>query len=430
MFKKKPKVNKPRQRIDALFDAIGATVPSPYLDNGWLYGLRDMARRSQAGWRGELAGYLRGSMRAQRITEAQFDNLMQLLGDCYGEELSIWRGAPAVLTVAASVVATLGCHVIAASDGAVILAMVLPITCGIWWASREPAFDAAFFPPGRRAERWIMTLFAGFVSLVVVWGVAAVMSTMLESRSQRDFASDQKAFMANTKGYALLRKFASTYYDVDVVLGNMEESWSRTTIGQPQASPASMELGPGYCFMSFNPENTLISIPPPAGADKALWIQGVMMHEFGHCLDNKRDMPAFGQHTVQVHALAPRAAQGVTDIPGYVEAERKDSTQLWREAVADTFAVGYWRITADRPTARLLTQGLADFRQNHAGSDPTHSTVCWIKAAWQRSPPKSYSDLFAWADESRSAAQCSIPEPRPPLWDRVKEAVRDRIARW
>ncbi|WP_177194556.1 hypothetical protein [Nitrosospira briensis] len=42
------------------------------------------------------------------------------------------------------------------------------------------------------------------------------------------------------------------------------------------------------------------------------------------------------------------------DLEDYLEAERHCTTGLWREAVADMFAVGYWKLTAPHAAEDLV----------------------------------------------------------------------------
>ena len=87
-----------------------------------------------------------------------------------------------------------------------------------------------------------------------------------------------------------------------------------------------------------------------------------------------KGMPAFGQKTIATRALCPLDANEVKDIQGYLDAETRPSTRLWQEAVADTFAVGYWKLTAPDAAADLV----ATLRRKREGAenDPTHATTC------------------------------------------------------
>jgi hypothetical protein len=85
---------------------------------------------------------------------------------------------------------------------------------------------------------------------------------------------------------------------------------------------------------------------------------------------------------------------------------------LWGEAVADTFAVGYWRITAPAAAAGLI-DSLRRRRAADASTDSTHATMCWIDHAALAPAPASTATLFEWADQLRASAPCELSESKP-----------------
>ncbi|WP_248645724.1 hypothetical protein [Xanthomonas translucens] len=191
----------------------------------------------------------------------------------------------------------------------------------------------------------------------------------------------------------------------------------------PNASVASMALRPGYCQLSMHRANVLRGFEPVGHVDRGRWVQGVMMHEFAHCLDGSRDMPAFGQHIIGTRSLAPMDATNVQDIQGFLDAGTTQATQLWREAVADTFAVGYWKLTAPADAGDLV----ASLRRKRADAhlDTTHATMCWINHAENAALPASTADLFRWADQLRASAPCKLPKPAPKKLTRLQQWVKD-----
>jgi len=75
---------------------------------------------------------------------------------------------------------------------------------------------------------------------------------------------------------------------------------------------------------------------------------------------------------------------------------------LWREALADTFAVGYWRIRYPKE-ASSLEKILIKKRKD---GDKTHRTDCWIKQAAKENSPVSGKELFTWALKIRNTEKC------------------------
>ncbi|MGM7374882.1 hypothetical protein ACOI3T_32610, partial [Acinetobacter baumannii] len=104
----------------------------------------------------------------------------------------------------------------------------------------------------------------------------------------------------------------------------------------------------------------------------------------------------------------PEQAKKVTDIQSYLQIERSDQTQLWREAVSDIFAVGYWKLKTDHDHYKSLVNSLYNYRAERSSDDPEHGTMCFIKAAMNSKIPLSEEKLFEWSDEIRRTAKCRI----------------------
>lgn len=107
-------------------------------------------------------------------------------------------------------------------------------------------------------------------------------------------------------------------------------------------------------------------------------------------------------------SIAPDQANKVTDLQSYLLNERSEQTQLWREAVSDIFAIGYWKIKADHNNYNSLVNSLYNYRAERSSDDPEHGTMCFIKAAMNSKIPLSEEKLFEWSDEIRRTAKCRI----------------------
>lgn len=253
--------------------------------------------------------------------------------------------------------------------------------------------------------------------------IPMIVGLVVQWASIEQFKADRSAFMADPQGFPMLRQLAREQYGVEVVLGDAEQSWASTTVNLPNASVASMALRPGYCHLSLHRSNVLRGFEPVGQVDPALWVQGVMLHEFAHCLDGSRDTPAFGRRAVGARSVAPVDAPGVKDIEGLLEAGARPTTQLWREAVADIMAIGFWKLAAPGAAHDLV----ASLRQKRADAqqDSTHATMCWIDHANRAEPPTSTGTLFAWADHLRSTAPC--PVNKPAQLTRLQRWVKERL---
>ena len=253
-----------------------------------------------------------------------------------------------------------------------------------------------------KRHRWIW-----FLILLIVFAGG---STWVFKRGQQ-INAERASFMADSQGFPWLKELAREQYKIGIVPtetpDNLEFAPAALTYFL-SAPAAEMYISPGYCRLHMLPGKVLDSFNAIGQVDHNIFVQGVMLHEFAHCLDVSRDMPTFDQKVIGTRSLAPTDATKVKDLESYLEAEKTDRTKLWREAVADTFVVGYWKLT-EPEIARDLIATLRRKRAEEADSGPTHATMCWIDQAAGAAKPSSIAALFKWADELRTSAQCELP---------------------
>ncbi len=249
------------------------------------------------------------------------------------------------------------------------------------------------------------SLSASFTLLIAL--IAFIVGNSLKLYSQKQFDDQRQEFLSSATGFKVLKDYAFKNYKTVVELGDINDSWALTTLNIPNASPASMQAASGYCILNLSPQNVLNTAP--SFVDKNLWVQGIMMHEFAHCLDRSRDLPNKNSlNPLSTLSIAPDQANKVTDLQSYLLNERSEQTQLWREAVSDIFAIGYWRIKADHNNYNSLVNSLYNYRAERSSDDPEHGTMCFIKAAMNSKLPLSEEKLFEWSDEIRRTAKCRI----------------------
>lgn len=396
------------ESVNALFDQIYKVAPTR---SDWLAALQQRALNKEVGWKADADSYVNGLADAGAITPESAAACRGSLEQCLGSDPG-WRELLLPMVWIAVVAAMTMLSLAIANDMTLLtLLAVLTAAAGGLWASTRPWLDYRNDPRQHNWERPIVIIACAVFVPVLTYFITFVVGLIIQRVSIEQFNADRAAFLSDPQGFPLLRKLAREQYRVEVVLGNAYKSWASTTVNLPNSSVALMELQPGYCHLSMHRANILRGFDPVGSVDSVLWVQGVMMHEFAHCLDGLRDTPAFGQKIVGTHALAPMDAKKVKDLEGYLEAETHEATQLWREAVADTFAVGYWKLTA--PTAAGdLVASLRHKRANAAPQDVTHATMCWIDYANRADVPVSTVDLFKWADRLRSSAPCEQPKPK------------------
>lgn len=283
------------------------------------------------------------------------------------------------------------------NDGLLLggLWLALAIAAGSW-ALKQPWIVNT----GRPIERRIGIALSVALIPVLTYTVALVSGIVLERLSSERYATARAAFIADPAGFPFIKRFAFEHYGAHVVLSSATSGWNTNTITLPHSIPALMYVGPGYCDLVLNPTNVLKGF---TGRDARPWIKGVMVHELAHCLDVSRDMPSFTGRSIGTRSLAPGEAIKTSTLEKHLEAGSRLPTQIWREALADSFAVGFWRMT--EPAADQL---VADLQTKRAGGDAAHSTNCWIEQAAKAPLPGSMPELLPWADAIREAAICTL----------------------
>jgi hypothetical protein len=371
----------------------------------WLSGLQRQALRERAGWKAEAEAFLQGLAAQGAVPTESIDRHRERLARCRAPSPGVvamllpplWIAAVAA---AAFAVRTLAPGVLLAGVAALCAAL------GAAWASSRPWLCRRDDPA---QPKWLRpTVICASAALVPMGTIslALLVGDGMQALSIKRYEADRASFSTDARGFPLLQRFARDVYGIDVVLRDAGESWASTSLAIPGASPASMTVAPSVCLLALNRAVLLKDPARPQKVDPTSWVQGVMFHEFAHCLDEVRDIRSAGDRTLGTGSLAPRDAKGASSALDFYQASLRPSTQLWREAVADVVAIGYWRLTA-AGDADALAEALGRKRADNE-RDVAHSTSCWIAHARNAPPPDSLAGLFDWAVALRSSARCDL----------------------
>ncbi|AFJ03850.1 hypothetical protein Q7C_2730 (plasmid) [Methylophaga frappieri] len=277
--------------------------------------------------------------------------------------------------------------------------LALAVSAGVW-AIQQPWIKEAKRPFERHTSIALSILLIPILAYIV----ALASGVILERISAARYDKARIEFMTDPDGFPFIKNFALEHYGAHVVLTSPVSGWTTSSFPLPHASAAFMAIGPGFCELTLNQENVLRGF---SGDDPGLWVKGVMIHELAHCLDISRDMPSFTNNKIGIKSIAPTAAGNVVDLESHIEAANGLATKRWREALADVFAVGYWRMV--EPSANKLVADLKEKRRNGATA---HTTSCWIQYAANAPLPDNLSSLLSWADEIRTTAHCALQHKR------------------
>jgi hypothetical protein len=236
---------------------------------------------------------------------------------------------------------------------------------------------------------------------------AVALGTFVDAASWWFHNRDLAKFEDDPQGFGFIRNLAKRDFGKLVLLNSPGASWANTMTLSQISSPASMSTDSGFCTLSISPAALRSRLQGRTDALRDLEFKGVLVHELAHCLDLSRDLWKGPGQPSTANALPPSTVAGVHDLESYLMAGRSSpNTGLWREAFADVFLVGYWRLK-QAESAAALTAGLRAKRAaDGAAGDADHSTVCWIDAAMKAAPPDSLAELVEWADTARRAPAC------------------------
>lgn len=354
----------------------------------------------------EADGYLQGLEAAGVLTADGAAAARERLRACLNRGPGLQDVFLPMAWIAVVSAITFACNALAIDPRMVAVLVVFAALAGGLWGSSRPWLARRNETRLSRWERPICVIAMAIFAPFAAFEISLAVGEGLKALSIYRFDKDRTAFETDAKGFAMLRKLAREEFGVEVLLGNANQSWASTTLRLPNASVASMEVGAGYCQLNFHRENVLRGFEPIGKVDRVAWVQGVMMHEFAHCLDISRDTPAFGDLSAGVRSIAPVDGAQVSTLESWLTVGAKPASQLWREAVADVMVVGYWKLVAPTTSAALVWN--LRLKRASPKEDAAHSTGCWIDFAEKAEPPSSTKDLFEWADSLRRKAPCRV----------------------
>jgi hypothetical protein len=392
-------------RKAALFAHVRTALPHT-VDTTSLDEIESLAKLKKDCWPIHLETYVGAMCSAQHLTKSVRDEILDELDDIPIEGPSASALMFTILWAAMACIATVMWIAGPRETWVMIVSALAATGLGVAGASRSASLpipkrnNAA-----RHRERYAYIALAGVSAAAILPAMTGIVTLSSLMLSQADFSRQRDAFEADPMGFRMIQAFAMRNFNTSLVLGSADSGWLATAQMLPGASGASVHVGAGYCELNADPRLIVSDFNQNGRPRNSLWIQGILIHELGHCLDVSRDFSPFGQPLNPAKlSVAPgdRAIMGSIDaLAGNVSVP---STALWREALSDIMAVGYWR-TVDEDATKKMIVALEEKRRSST-HDRAHATMCWIRFAAVATLPARQSELFAWADKTRSAAPC------------------------
>jgi hypothetical protein len=383
----------------------------PSIDMAPLARIERLARENAHNWRPQFETYLEAMYSAQQFNATTKDYLLSKMDEIPVQGPSGTALLFAVLWTITSCVATVAWIAGPREKWIVIGGTVLTFFLGVAWAYFNISLPRSTRKnPKRILERRAFLALSGFVAPVIVTVATGIATLSSFALAQADFSKQRERFEADPSGFQMIRAFAMRNFKTVLVLGNPHDGWTSTMQMLPGASSASIKVLSGHCELNADPRLVLSAFNQEGQKQKAVWVQGILIHELGHCLDVSRDFPAFGHPWGEnLSSIAPSDRLHVTSVAKLADDFHRPATALWREALSDVMAVGYWRLV-DEAAAKNMIESLDTKRLEASKDDRSHATSCWIRQARTESLPSSQAALFDWADKIRASSTCNASQ--------------------
>ena len=252
---------------------------------------------------------------------------------------------------------------------------------------------------------------SGTFSLVSVIGVG-VAPMIVRYYSVQQYQVELSSYKQDPDGFAYIKALAKNNFGVNLILADANIGWMDTQFESPTRSPASVNVGPGFCEMRLFPSG-VESQGVGNKYELAAWLRGVQVHEIGHCIDMQRDFTSDNDLVESPKSMPPlKSGERAT-----IELWASPAAKQWREAYSDVLAMGYWKLVYpkifDKLYGQMLKKRQIGLGVNHP--DLTHDTACWISWGAKNGFPDSVKDLPKWAEQIREKAPCKVTASGQPV---------------
>lgn len=267
-----------------------------------------------------------------------------------------------------------------------------------------------------RGQKLKLVLLSALLSIAFTFYVqitSVIGKELLVASTKYASGKDWQEVKHNNDLFPFMKSYLKRNYDIDLVLIDKKSNGFNTYFGfgLSSGSPASMAAAGGFCELYYS--GTMLDIWSNISSEeiRTKFHQVALAHEAGHCVSIEKDLvnlkmndPLNLPYTRSIY-LEHRPK--IKDIESFIEISELQRTQLWREIIADVFAVGFakFHYPAD---ADIITNEMIRIRDSRV-DDVTHRTSCWLTYAKGMDIPKDEKNLYEWSLKLASeASSCDV----------------------
>ena len=382
-------MDRKNKKVDDTFDAITQSIGghSDFIDN-----LKRKANRNKKNWKMEVLAYVNGLYESKVISASELSSYeKKIKGSSKWYDPSLWDIVVYFLCMTMIPILTVYFKTSSLQLAIIISIGVVALTSVVFSFRSSYSWVALL-------QGVTFSFFLCFLSLLLIlWS-----TSLIEIYEKKVFDNRVDKFSSNKNGFLFIKKFASDYYDVDLILAT--ENKSSFPFNIPSVHMPSIEVE-NRCILNMSGGYNM-PVPFDENSDMhQAWLEGVMIHELAHCLDISRDHKDESIESVTTYSIYPPYTELINDFQSYYEISKLNANKNWREVVSDIMALGYFRIQYEE-NFYVLKEALIEYRTSNK-DNYIHSTSCWIEKIDKDDLPEKYDDIFKYADELRRTLPCN-----------------------
>lgn len=251
-------------------------------------------------------------------------------------------------------------------------------------------------------------LFATFIFGAILGGSNYIALGAINKITLNYATQDEKENSSDEGIATFAKEFLKENYNLPLLLSKKKNIWlnTYTNLSGATGSPASIYPNPHICGLIYSDRNVNRWLSIDDEVFNSVMKRFVVIHEIGHCVTIGKDYLGItnsGELTSEKRSIPSSERDKIRDVEDIEKNGDSQSTQLYREGLADTFAIGFARINHPNEIKQIYDYMV---KKRHGGS-VIHRTGCWLKYAVEAEMPNSNADLRDWSYRQVENSGCS-----------------------